>query len=90
MSQNHEIVNEIIPLIVQSVNLHHLDSSQLNAETSLREGGLELDSVDILEIIVAIEHKYGVKIENADMGKKYFRTIGSVAELVALQKTAST
>lgn len=82
MSQNEQIVNEIIPLIVNAVNLHHVDPKTLNASTSLRDGGLELDSVDILEIIVAVEHRYGVKIDDAETGKKYFRTLGTIAQMI--------
>jgi acyl carrier protein len=75
-------LNEVVDVIRNSVNLHHLEPSRFTPETSLREGGLELDSVDMLEVIVAIEHKFGVKVEDAEMGKKYFRTIGTVADLV--------
>lgn len=78
-------LNEVVDVIRNSVNLHHLEPSRFTAETSLREGGLELDSVDMLEVIVAIEHKFGVKVEDAEMGKKYFRTIGTVADLVQAQ-----
>lgn len=85
MSTN-PVMNEVVEVIRNSVNLHHLDPSKFSAETSLREGGLELDSVDILEIIVAIEHKFGVKVEDAEMGKKYFRTIGTITELVQSKK----
>lgn len=74
--------NEVVDVIRNSVNLHHLEPGRFTSETSLREGGLELDSVDMLEVIVAIEHKFGVKVEDAEMGKKYFRTIGTVADLV--------
>ena len=78
-----QALNDVISVIRDSVNLHHLDISRFTPETSLREGGLELDSVDILEVIVAIEHKFGVKVDDAESGKKYFRTIGTVAELVS-------
>lgn len=81
MSTN-PVLNDVVEVIRNSVNLHHLDPSKFRPETSLREGGLELDSVDILEVIVAIEHKFGVKIDDAEMGKKYFRTIGTITELV--------
>ncbi|NJL25767.1 MAG: hypothetical protein HC902_11720 [Calothrix sp. SM1_5_4] len=73
-------------MIRNSVNLHHLDESRFTPATSLREGGLELDSVDILEVIVAIEHHFNVKVDDAEMGKKHFRTLGSIAEFVQVQK----
>ena len=81
MSTN-PILSEVVSVIRNSVNLHHLDPSRFTPETSLREGGLGLDSVDILEIIVAIEHHFGVKIDDAEMGKRYFRTVGTITELV--------
>jgi acyl carrier protein len=83
MSTNQAALNEVINVIRNSVNLHHLEAERFTPETSLRDGGLELDSVDILEIIVAVEHQFGVKIDDAEMGKKYFRTIGTIADLVA-------
>lgn len=80
------VLNEVISVIRNSVNLHHLDSARFQPETSLREGGLELDSVDILEVIVAVEHHFGVKVADAEMGKRYFRTVGTIAELVSTKK----
>ena len=85
MSTN-PVLNEVISVVRNSVNLHHLEPSRFTSETSLRDGGLELDSVDILEIIVAVEHHFGVKVEDAETGKKYFRTLGSIAELVQTRK----
>lgn len=82
MSTNPAVFNEVISVIRNSVNLHHLEDSRFTPETSLREGGLELDSVDILEIIVAVEHHFKVKVSDAEMGKRYFRTLGTITELV--------
>jgi acyl carrier protein len=85
MSTN-PVVSEVIQVIRNSVNLHHLEPSRFTPDTSLRDGGLELDSVDILEVIVAVEHHFGVKVDDAEMGKKYFRTVGTIAELVQIKK----
>lgn len=82
MSTN-PVLNEVISVIRNSVNLHHLEPARFTPDTSLRDGGLELDSVDILEVIVAVEHHFKVKIEDAEMGKKYFRTIGTITDLVS-------
>ncbi len=83
-------LNDVVQVIRNSVNLHHLEESRFSPETSLREGGLELDSVDILEVIVAIEHKFGVKVDDAEMGKKYFRTIGTITDLVQSRQGPTT
>lgn len=83
---SNPVLEEVVSVIRNSVNLHHLEPSRFTPDTSLREGGLELDSVDILEIIVAVEHHFNVKVEDAEMGKKYFRTVGTIADLVQTKK----
>lgn len=84
---NQSLVTEVKNLIITSVNLHHLDPQAISADTSLREGGLELDSVDILEVVVAVEQTFGVKINDAEVGKQHFRTIGTIADFVQEAKS---
>lgn len=88
-TRKQELVSEIISVIVDAVNLHHLPRASISADTSLRQGGLELDSVDLLEIVVAIEHRFGVKVKDAETGKTHFRTIGSIADFVSATGSAA-
>ncbi|MES2855746.1 MAG: phosphopantetheine-binding protein [Bdellovibrionota bacterium] len=81
-----DLVSEVKTLVISSVNLHHLDPGTISEETSLRDGGLELDSVDMLEVVVAVEHHFGVKVADAEVGKKFFKTIGGIAEFVKSQR----
>lgn len=87
--ERNALISEIKDLIINAVGLHHVKPEQLSAETSLMTGGLELDSVDILEIVVVIEQQYGIKVSSAEMGAKYFRNIGTIADLIQTQSTAS-
>lgn len=90
-----EVVTELITLITQAVNLQHLDKSTLNADTRLTRPAstadaastntLGLDSIDILEAVVVVEHKYGVKIEDASKGEQVFKTFGTVADFILSQ-----
>jgi acyl carrier protein len=50
-------------------------------------GGLNLDSVDILELIVNFEKKYGIKLNDSEGYAEHFKNIGSVVEFVK-QKSA--
>jgi acyl carrier protein len=78
-----ELVREVASVIIEAVNLRNWNTETLTAEVSLRTGGLGLDSVDMLEVIVAIEHRFNLKVEDAESGQRHFRTIGSIAEFVA-------
>lgn len=84
-----QLLDRVINVILESVNLRHVVRAELTAETSLRTGGLELDSVDMLEVIIAIEHQFGVKVEDASMGEKHFRTLGAVVDFIQLQQATS-
>ena len=91
MSDNapkNALVKEVTDVIVNAVNLHHVAPEQLKADTSLRDGGLELDSIDILEVVVALEHHFSVKMNDAEAAKKYFRTIGGIADYIQVLKSA--
>ena len=88
MLQKPELINEITETIVNSINLHHVDRSTLTGQTSLREGGLELDSIDILEVVVALEQKFNVKFGDAEVAKPHFRNIGSIADYIQTLQSA--
>lgn len=77
-----ELFQEITKTILEAVNLKHVDPKTLNSETGLGEGGLGLDSVDILEVVVTLENRYGVKVKDASMGKKVFQTLGTITDWI--------
>lgn len=81
MNEN-QLVEQVIDTVIGAVNLHHVDRGTIGLETPLVQGGLGLDSVDVLEIIVAVEHKFGVKVADAEAGKTGFRTIGTIVQFV--------
>ena len=80
-------LTHLIDLLISSVNLKHVDRSTLTRDTKLTGGDLDLDSVDVLEIIVALEHKYGIRIRTPEVGKEVFSTIGSLYDYISSQKT---
>ncbi|MBF0107480.1 MAG: acyl carrier protein [Deltaproteobacteria bacterium] len=80
--QRAPLVSEIAHLITESLNLQDVDPNEITEETSFFEEGLNLDSIDILEIVVGIEEKYGVKINSAEEGKKVFQKVGTVVDYI--------
>jgi acyl carrier protein len=85
----NELVQQVIDLIFRSLNLKHLDRAQVTEATPLMKEGLNLDSVDILEIVVNVESQYGFKVRDAETGATYFRTIGTVADLIEKQRAVA-
>ncbi len=76
------LTTEVIDIIFQSLNLHHIEKTSVTESTAITANGLNLDSVDILEIIVQIEHKYGIKMSDNEQYAQHFRNIGTVVNFV--------
>ena len=73
---------ELARLIVTTLNLE-LNPGEIEAEAPLYGEGLGLDSIDILEISLAISKAYGVKLrsDSAD-NRKTFRSLRSLSQYI--------
>jgi len=45
-------------------------------------GGIVIDSIDILELVLMLEKDYGVKIETREVGVKAFASVRALAQFV--------
>lgn len=75
---------ELKAMIVDVLNLEDLSPEDIGAEDDLfSDDGLALDSIDALELGVAIQKQYGLKLDNQDAEvKKHFQNVRSLAQLV--------
>jgi acyl carrier protein len=51
--------------------------------------GLGLDSVDALQLVVALEKRFGLKIPDAEVAKGTLRTVTTIADAVAAHRAAA-
>src|SRR5215471_4839159 len=61
----------------------NLDVDHVDVETPLFEGGLELDSFAVVELIALIEAHYGFEFSEDDFCAPHFENIDTLAQLVA-------
>lgn len=75
---------EIKKLIVQSLNLEGVTPESIDSTAPLFVEGLGLDSIDALELAMALRQKYGVRTSSDDAtNRKVFSSVRSLAEFVA-------
>jgi acyl carrier protein len=77
-----KLLEELRTRIVETLDLRDVDPDELTVESSFFDDGLNLDSIDILELAVMIEEEYGVMIDNRELGEKVFVTIGTLARYI--------
>lgn len=70
-------------IIIQSLNLEGMTPSQIGDDEPLFGEGLGLDSVDALELVVALEKEYSITIESHEVGREVFASVSSLSAFVA-------
>jgi acyl carrier protein len=79
----NNLENELKQLIIDSLNLEDISVADINSEEALFVEGLGLDSIDALELGMAVQKKYGIKLETQNEEiKKYFFSVQSLAEFI--------
>ncbi len=68
--------------IIERLNLSETKPEDIDSEAPLFGDGLGLDSIDALEIIVLLQQVYGIKITNAEEGKKAMKSVKTLAEYI--------
>ena len=87
MNDAHHGEPELARLIVASLNLDGVKPEAIEPEAPLFGTGLGLDSLDLLELSMAIEQKYGVKLRSDDPdNEKIFASLRSLARHIHQQR----
>jgi acyl carrier protein len=72
--------HQLACLIVDALNLEGVEPADIDPAQPLFDGGLNLDSIDALEIAVVVAQKYGVHLRAEDEGtKSIFSTLRSLS-----------
>ena len=89
-SLQDNLENEISELIVTTLKLEGIEPGAIDVGESLFEGGLGLDSIDALEIGIALRKRYAITIATAtDEVRAYFRDIRSLAKFVRMKRNGA-
>lgn len=85
-----KLEQEIKELIVSSLGLEDVKPEEIETNTPLFADGLGLDSIDALELGLAISKKYDVKLDpNSEEVHQYFSSVGSLAKFVEQNRNAN-
>ncbi|VVN97351.1 phosphopantetheine-binding protein [Pseudomonas fluorescens] len=86
----HDLLHEIKLLIIDALGLEDISAQDIGDEQILFGEGLGLDSVDALELGLAIQKKYGIKIDaDAKDTRNHFTNVASLAAFVTAKKQAA-
>ncbi|HET9679518.1 MAG TPA: phosphopantetheine-binding protein [Gammaproteobacteria bacterium] len=83
------LVTELKQLIIDTLDLEDIAPADINASEPLFGAGLGLDSIDALELGVAIQKKYQIKLAtDAESNRQHFSSVDSLAAFISTQQPA--
>ncbi len=77
-----EIKEKLKTHLIEHLNLQDVSADQIKDDDPLFGGGLGLDSLDAVEIVVVLQRHFGVEIKDMEVGRKVFQTVNSLAEFI--------
>lgn len=82
----NDLEQELKLLIIEALKLEDISPEQIDSTEPLFGDGLGLDSIDALELGVALRQKYNIKIERVSAEiKEHFYSIQSLALFITQQ-----
>jgi len=76
------LIEKIKQLIIQRLKLADMTPEMIENDAPLFGEGLGLDSIDALELVLGLEKEFGVIIPDAEVGKRVFQSVRTVAQYV--------
>lgn len=87
MADISSIQNALKQLIIETLNLEDISPDEIETEAPLFGDGLGLDSIDALELGLAIKNQYGVLLSSdSDEVRKHFHSVATLAAYIDFQK----
>ena len=69
--------------LIEELDLRGKQESDIDDAAPLFGGGLGLDSLDALQLAMAIEERFGVAVPEGEAGRAVFASVDAIAEFVA-------
>ncbi|MGA7826426.1 MAG: phosphopantetheine-binding protein [Geobacteraceae bacterium] len=80
---SEELIVQMKQLIIDSLRIEGMNPDDIETDAPLFGEGLGLDSIDALQLVVAMEKDYGVIVPDAETGTVVFQSVRSMAQYIA-------
>ena len=77
-----ELMMDVKKLIIERLKLEEIAVEDIDTDAPLFGEGLGLDSIDALELVIGLEKEYGVSIPDAEVGRKVFQSVRTIAQYI--------
>jgi len=82
-----ELKAQLKKQIIEHLNLTDLTPADIKDDEELFGGGMGLDSIDSLELIVLLNREYGITIKDPKEGRKVLIDINTMVDYIEKNRT---
>lgn len=83
-----ELITDVKRLIIERLKLEEVSIEDIDTDGGLFGEGLGLDSIDALELVIGLEKEYNVSIPDAEVGKRVFQSVRTIAQYIVENQRA--
>jgi len=76
------VKEQLKPIIIKSLRITDLAPEDLRDDQPLLGGELEIDSIDILQLVLEIERHFGIKLVQANFDQKHLESVDALAAII--------
>ena len=80
---SEELIVKVKQMIIDSLRIEGMTPEEIDSDASLFGEGLGLDSIDALQLVVAMEKDFGTVVPDAATGSKVFASVRSMAAYIS-------
>jgi acyl carrier protein len=89
MSNSAELKRQIKGMLVENLMLPSTADEIKDDQPLFGPGGLGLDSVDALQIVVALDKNYGLKIPDPETARKIIHSVNTITDAIEEHRLAA-
>ena len=85
--EKHVLKKEIKEMIIETLKITHANADEVdnNAQLFGKDNPLGLDSIDAIEIVLALQREYDVRIGDQNLARVILESVNTIADFVEEQ-----
>lgn len=86
LPNNNILKMELKNLVIQTLKIPDVKPEEISDDENLFEGRLGIDSVDALELVMALQRNYKVHIDDQNLGRFIIKSINTIADFIVKEQ----
>jgi acyl carrier protein len=82
-----ELIDKLRTRIIEVLELQEIVPEDIDPDEQLVGGRFEIDSIDVMELVILLERDYGVFIDSKEVGAEVLKSVRAMANFVEAKQT---